>query len=122
MKFVDNEVLNNLIIYGGGLITALGLNKIVPAIISYWEKRTEDARNRRKAEAETIDELKNRIDVLEEKLTKSQAFEVQTRSTLNAMIPLMKEMMRDHPHYVQLLERLEENIVGNPSAETPPAA
>lgn len=104
---------NNLIIYGGGLITALGLNKVAPAILDWWKIRTEDRRKAKASRYEEIMKMKERIRALEDDIDKHRAFEVQTRSTLNAMLPLMKEMMKDHPNFVSILNQLELNIIGN---------
>lgn len=104
---------NNLLIYGGGLATALGLGKIVPAIIDWWKIKTEDRRKAKASRYEEIMKMKESIQLLEQELDKHRAFEVQTRSTLNAMLPLMKEMMKDHPNFVLVLNQLELNIIGS---------
>lgn len=104
---------NNLLIYGGGLITALGLNQVVPAIIDWWKIKTEDRRKAKASRYEEIMKMKESIKLLELELDQHRAFEVQTRSTLNAMLPLMKEMMRDHPNFVSVLNQLELNIIGS---------
>lgn len=95
-----------------GLVTALGLGKIVPAIIDWWNKKTEYNRLKKMSSEDAIKALNDRINVLENELDKHRAFETQTRATLNAMLPLMKEMMKDHPNYVSLLNQLENNIIG----------
>jgi hypothetical protein len=95
-----------------GIGTMLGLNKLVPTIIKWIEEKRDDRRKRKLATRDEYLKLTKRIDDLELKLDRAERFETQTRSTINGMIPLMKEMMKEHPVYVDLLKKLEENIIG----------
>lgn len=111
----SNEIWIALIAAASGILTALGFGKIIPAVLEWWKTRTEERRKKNASRYEEIVKLNERINVLEKELDKHRAFETQTRSTLNAMLPLMKEMMKDHPNYIQLLEQLENNIIGKTS-------
>lgn len=108
----NNDIWIAVISAASGILTALGLGKVVPSLIKWWEEKQEEKRKDKAIRYEQITKLNERINVLEKELDKHRAFETQTRSTLNAMLPLMKEMMKDHPNYVMLLEQLENNIIG----------
>lgn len=106
-----NEIWIALIAAASGILTALGFGKIIPALLEWWKEKQESRKQTKALRYEELMKLKERINVLEDELDKHRAFETQTRSTLNAMLPLMKEMMKDHPNYIQLLEQLEKNIL-----------
>jgi len=96
----------------GGIATAFGLNKIIPAMIEWFKTKNKQRRERRSIKYREIGKLNSRIDMLEKELERERTFSVQTRSTLKAMLPLMKEIMKDHPNYILLLEQLEANVFG----------
>ncbi len=96
----------------GGIATAFGLNKIIPSVIEWFKTKNKQRRERRLIKYREIGKLNARIDTLEKELERERTFAVQTRSTLRAMLPLMKEIMKDHPNYISLLNQLENNVFG----------
>lgn len=108
-----NNVWIALIAAAGGIATALGLNHVIPALVKWWHEKIDHNRQKKAATVGEFKRLNERINILESELDKRREFETQTRATLNAMLPLMKEMMREHPDYVRLLDQLERNIIGN---------
>ena len=108
----NSQIWVALISSVGGIATAFGLNKIIPAIIEWFKAKNKQRRERRLIKYREIGKLNSRIDMLEKELERERTFAVQTRSTLKAMLPLMKEIMKDHPNYISLLEQLEKNVFG----------
>jgi flagellar biosynthesis/type III secretory pathway M-ring protein FliF/YscJ len=111
----DNDIWIAVITGAGTLAGVLGFNKIMPAIIERFKETREDKRKKQSATKGEYEELRTKIEELEIKLDKSERFEIQTRSTLKAMLPLMRVMMKDHPEFVALLKQLEDNILSNQS-------
>ena len=108
----NSQIWITLITSMAAIATAFGLNKIVPAIIDWFKSKNKQRRERRIIKYREIGKLNSRIDMLEKELERERTFSVQTRSTLKAMLPLMKEIMKDHPNYILLLEQLEANVFG----------
>lgn len=109
----NNQLWIAVVSGAGGVITALGLGKVIPAILKAWEENRTKKAEQKEASVGQVRELIDRIDNLEKELDHYRRFETQTRSTINSMLPLMKIMMAEHPDYVRLLDQLEENIIGD---------
>lgn len=108
----NNEIWIAFIAAATGIIGALGIKDIFPKLFLWWEEGRKEKRLSRSRNEEHIQNLYRRIEKLEDDLDNRRSFEIKAKTAFNSMIPLMKEMMKDHPHYVKLLEQLEENIFG----------
>jgi flagellar biosynthesis/type III secretory pathway M-ring protein FliF/YscJ len=108
-----NDIITTALIYGGGILTALGVGKIIPGLIKWLEEKRQKKYDNQATTKKEFSELRRKVELLESNLDESRKFETQTRATLNAMIPLMKEMMKDHPDFVALLVSLQTNIIGH---------
>lgn len=109
----SNEIWLALIAGASGILGTLGVGKVIPAILKAWEEYRRKKSEQKEATKGEVQKLIDRIDKLERELDLYRRFETQTRSTLNSMLPLMKIMMKDHPDYVALLVKLENNIMGD---------
>jgi hypothetical protein len=101
----NDNIWISLITYGGGIATALGLGKIIPAFIEWWKEN-------RSATTKRLEDLTKRLEIVEEELEREKSINQNTQSTLRAMLPLMRSIMKDHPIHLELLDQLEKNIFG----------
>lgn len=108
----DNSVLIAVIGSLAAILGAFGAKEVTLSIIGWWKEQREERKKTKALKYQEITDMKVRLERMEKELDKHRQFEVQTISTLNSMIPLMKEIMKDHPDYVKLLEQLERNIIG----------
>lgn len=113
MQSNENDIWITVLVSAGTILTALGIGKIIPAIITWHQEKRNLKEDGKAATQKQVQELRDLISKLESKLDQKERFEIQTRATVNAMLPLMKELMKDHPDYVRLLTSLERNIMGN---------
>ena len=95
-----------------GILGALGIKEVIPAILRWWEEKRADSKTRRMMKHDEIRKLYARIEKLEQENDSHRNFKIKTQTAFNSMIPLMKEIMKEHPQYVHLLEQLESNIFG----------
>lgn len=109
---MNEQTINTLIGAAGGIIAALGLGKVIPALINWWEEKRDERKKSKSIKYQEIKALTERIENLEKELDRHRVFETKTKTAFNSMIPLMKEMMKNHPDYIKLLEQLQENIFG----------
>ena len=110
---MSNEIWISALTYGGGIITALGVGKIIPAIIERWKELRVSKDNRYKKVLESYQKLEGRLETVEEELAREKSINARMQATLNSMLPLMKIMMHDVPAHVDLLEQLERNVFGD---------
>lgn len=114
----NNAIWIALIGAASGILGMLGVNEIVPALIKWNKEKREESRKNKAATKGEYEKLKDRIESLEKQLAHSKKFEYRTIAAFNGMVPLMKEMMKDHPSYIALLDQLEINIMGGDIANT----
>lgn len=109
----DQSIWISILTYGGGIITALGVGKIIPAILERWKELRVSKDNRYKQVLADVERLKSRLETVEEELDHEKSINARMQATLNSMLPLMKIMMHDVPAHVDLLEQLERNVFGD---------
>lgn len=109
----SNSVLIAFLTYGAALLTALGLNKIVPSVID-WVKEVRISRQNKQAlkYQETL-KLHERIKHLEDELDKSKEYIIKSNATLTTILPILMEMNKDNPNSYMLLYQIQKNIFGD---------
>lgn len=108
----NNELWIALISSIGGIVTALGLGKLVPYLIEQHKKNKELKEARYNETVSKIENLTQRLDDVEKELAKEKGVNQRTQSILRSMLPLMRSMMNDVPAHVALLDQLEQNVFG----------
>ena len=106
----SNEIWIALISAASGLIAALGLNKVVPSILKWWEDSRERKRTLKEEEKNQLNNLLKRVDDLEAQVDKYKAFETRTDTAFKLMLPVISDVMRDHPHHIELFKQLQSII------------
>ena len=112
----NNSVVIAIISATSGILIALGAKEWVPSLVDWMKFKTTSRAKREIIRKKELEALNDRINTLERDLETERKLILQTQTTLRAMLPLMKEIMKDHPNYIALLEQLEKNIFG---ANTP---
>ena len=113
----SNEIWIALIGAASGILTALGFGKIIPATIKAWEDWRENKRTLKAEEARKLDELLERVKQLEDEIDEYRNFKVRTETAFITLLPVIKEIMKDHPAHVALFEQLRQTVFGNQTHE-----
>ena len=113
MQEENNSLMIALVSAASGILIALGAKEWVPSLFDWLKFKTTSRANREKIRKEEIRILNERINDLEKNLEREKQISLQTQTTLRAMLPLMREIMKDHPNYITLLDTMENNIFGN---------
>ena len=108
----SNEIWIALIGAASGILTALGFGKIIPSILKCWEEWRENKRTLKKEEAEKLQSLLDRVDQLENEISEYKNFKTRTDTAFRLMLPVISDVMRDHPNHIALFEQLK-NIIFN---------
>ena len=106
----SNEIWIALISAAAGLIGALGLNKVVPSILKWWEESRERKRTLKEEEVQKLHDLLDRVEQLEDEVNKYKNFKTRTDTAFRLMLPVISDVMRDHPNHIALFERLQDII------------
>ena len=96
-----------------GILTVLGVGKIIPAIIDWIKEVRADKDKRYQETSSKLEELTARLERVEKELSVEKGINQRMQSTLRSMLPLMRTMMNDVPAHVALLDQLEANIFGD---------
>ncbi|WP_300440755.1 hypothetical protein [Christiangramia sp.] len=107
------DIWITVITYAGGILTALGFGKIIPALIEWWKENRSATTKKIEALSERLERVEGELKVVEEELQKEKSINQNTQATIKSMIPLMKSMMKDVPAHVELLDQLYNNIFGH---------
>ena len=105
-----NALWNDIIVYGAGLITALGLGKVIPAFLDWWKEWRDERRQLRGDEKKKLNDLLKRVEHLEGEVSKYRNFKTRTDTAFRLMLPVISGVMKDHPNHIALFEQLK-NII-----------
>lgn len=94
----------------GGIAMSLGLNKVIPSFLLWFEEWRESKRTLKKEEAQKLQNLLDRVEQLEGEVSKYRNFKTRTDTAFRLMLPVISDVMKDHPGHIALFEQLK-NII-----------
>jgi outer membrane murein-binding lipoprotein Lpp len=110
MENQDNAIVLAIIGSAGTILLALGANKWGSTFMEWVKEKNRLKSDRASYKHSQIQKLNNRIDELERSVQEERSRLLRTHTILNAMLPLMRIIMKDYPEHVYLLDSLQKEI------------
>jgi len=110
MENQDNAIVLAIIGSAGTILLALGANKWGATFMDWVKEKNRLKSDRASYKHSQIQKLNNRIDELERSVQEERSRLLRTHTILNAMLPLMRIIMKDYPEHVYLLDSLQKEI------------
>ncbi len=106
----ENSIILAIIGSAGTILLALGANKWGSTFLEWVKERNKVAKEKATEKSSQVEKLNKRIDDLERDVAEERSRIVRTHTILNAMLPLMRIIMKDYPEHVYLLDSLQKEI------------
>jgi len=106
----DNSIVLSIIGSAGTILLALGANKWGSTFLEWVKEKNKVAKEKATDKSSQVEKLNKRIDDLERDVAEERGRIVRTHTILNAMLPLMRIIMKDYPEHVYLLDSLQKEI------------
>ncbi len=106
----DNSIVLAIIGSAGTILLALGANKWGSTFLEWVKERNRVSKEKETDKSSQVEKLNKRIDDLERDVAEERGRIVRTHTILNAMLPLMRIIMKDYPEHVYLLNSLQDEI------------